>query len=166
MTRTSSREAIRIERIPKIRSFQDAKSYLSDFYKRKRKDTDVVDVDDPVDQVEKALSEFPDAVIVAMAVAVSHLIGESISWVTAEFQPLASIMRLSTELHSQGLVLTFSVLTAVFTRWPHALVRQYSCQSVKLQSRVDLTFREIYRNQTDLGIYGSLMWCELFRLSS
>ena len=59
-------------------------------------------MDDPVDHVDKALSEFPDAVVVALAVAVSHLIcGFSIKAV-ADRQLSVLIMLSSIERLSQG----------------------------------------------------------------
>lgn len=49
-------------------------------------------------------------------------------------------------------------LTVVRGPYTHVAIGQYSCQLVCEVIWVDLIYREIYQNQTDGGVYGSLLW--------
>jgi len=49
-------------------------------------------------------------------------------------------------------------LMVVCGPYTYVAIGQYSCQPVCEIFWAELTCREIYQNQTDGGVYGSLLW--------
>ena len=111
-------------------------------------------VDAPAEEAVLALVEFPKQIVVALCIAVKYM--------KSELQSRAQTSH--TDASAFGLENAFRHRSsfAKFINRAHMLLSSNTLINLSVSYElpvIRLILREIYRNQTDGSVYGSLLWC-------